>query len=71
MRCVAVGTADLKFLYLKAALKLDDTVEYPLHNVRVDEVTLGLHHFGDAAVTGIHWCCIQDSGVYDAARSVK
>jgi len=34
----------VEVLYLEPAVVLDDRVEDLLHDVRVDEVALGLHH---------------------------
>lgn len=42
---IGVGAADLEDLNFEAALKLDDGVEDPFHDVRVDEVSVGLNRF--------------------------
>ena len=43
---VAVGAADRELLHFKAAAEFDNRVEDPLHEVRIDQVALGLDDFG-------------------------
>jgi hypothetical protein len=50
-RGVAVGAPDRKVLDFEAAAKFDNGVEDALHDVRVDEMTLGLDDFRDGELT--------------------
>ena len=45
MRRFAIGPSDLEDFHFEAALVLDDGVEDPLHNVAVDQVSLGFDGF--------------------------
>ena len=45
-----------KPLDFELAVKFDNGVEDPLHDVRVDQVTLSLDDFGYAVLVGTHAC---------------
>ena len=42
---IAIGAADTKLFDFKAAIRLNHLVENLLHNVGIDQMAFGLHHF--------------------------
>ena len=62
---VAVGTANRELLHLEAAAIFDNCVEDPLHDVRIDQVPLRFHNFGNGKIVR---CSLFTHGAEDHAR---
>ncbi len=51
MRWLRIGAADVEFFHFKSAVVFDDGVKDLLHDVGIDEVSLGFNHFMEQIVT--------------------